>query len=231
MTDSHRCEPLTVRDQCSRYVLAIQAMTTTKTAAVKSEFEKVFDLYGLPKVIRSDNGSPFASVQAPLGLTRLSVWWLTLGIDLDRIEPGHPEQNGGHERMHRDIRTELQGQIGGGLRDHQAVFDVWRHEFNHQRPHEALQMRVPADLYRKSTTRYSSSVGELQYPGNMVQRRVNKNGRVKLNGQAHFLSLALVGTTVGLQWIPASRRWSIWLNHLRLGELDLECAAMIWSAP
>jgi len=223
-----RCEPLTIRDEYSRYLLALRAMKTSRTEPVRTQFEEVFEHFGLPKVIRSDNGPPFASIGAPLGLSRLSVWWVMLGIDLDRIAPGHPEQNGGHERMHRDIRTELQGMIEGDLSDHQAAFDVWRQEFNEQRPHEALSMKTPAELYRCSEQPYEGLLPSVDYPPGMITRTVSCNGQLCLSNQRVFLSQALAGSTVALK-SSGSQRWEVWLDHLRLGEVDLMTAAMYWA--
>jgi transposase InsO family protein len=223
-----RCEPLTIRDEYSRYLLAIRAMNTSRTEPVRAEFEQVFEHFGLPKVIRSDNGPPFASVGAPLGLSRLSVWWVMLGIDLDRIAPGHPEQNGGHERMHRDIRTELQGMIEGDLSDHQAAFDVWRREFNEERPHEAIAMKTPAELYCRSDLLYDGALTSVDYPRDMIIRKVTCNGRLCLKKQVIFLSQALIGCHVALRAI-CSERWEVWLDHLRLGEIDLKTATMDWA--
>ena len=225
-----RCEPLTIRDEFSRYILGLRAMTTSCTEPVKEQFEEVFGQYGLPRVIRSDNGPPFASVRAPLGLTRLSAWWIMLGIDLDRIEPGHPEQNGGHERMHRDIRSELQGMIEGDLQEHQAAFDVWRQEFNEERPHEALSMKTPGELYKTSTTPYPGAVPTIDYPKDMIVRRVSSSGVLALQGQRITMSVSLGGYDVALKPLN-SYCWEVWLDHLRLGEIDLTTAAMSWADP
>jgi len=129
-----KCEPLTVRDEFSKYILDIKVLNKGDTTHVKQAFERLFTQYGLPDVIRSDNGPPFASVFNALGLSKLSVWWMSLGIKLDRIDPGCPYQNGGHERMHRDMKDELEGQIDGNLNEHQKVFDDWRDTFNTIRP-------------------------------------------------------------------------------------------------
>ncbi|GAG46561.1 unnamed protein product, partial [marine sediment metagenome] len=123
-TDGTRCEPLTIRDAYSRFVFCAAALDNAQTPTVRRQFERIFATYGLPRVIRSDNGSPFASTQAPLGLSRLSAWWIALGIDLDRIPPGRPDQNGGHERMHRDIAQEVQGRYDGDLRTWRAALDT-----------------------------------------------------------------------------------------------------------
>ena len=134
-----RCEPLTVRDEYSRYVLELRAMHNARSETVRQSFEQLFERRGLPQVIRSDNGSPFASVHGLFGLSRLSAWWVALGIDLERGRPGHPQDNGAHERMHRDISREIEA-LG---ESDQAALDLWRESFNYERPHEALAMRCP----------------------------------------------------------------------------------------
>ncbi|HPJ71153.1 MAG TPA: integrase core domain-containing protein [bacterium] len=223
-----RCEPLTIRDDFSRYILAIRAMESTSTEKTKVQFEKVFERYGLPKIIRSDNGAPFASSRSPLGLSKLSAWWIGLGIQLDRIAPGHPEQNGGHERMHRDIRLELQGLIEGDLGDHQEAFDVWRRTFNDERPHEALKMRVPADVYKRSPRRYRE-VSRIEYPRGYVTRTVKPCGAICVNGRQIFISTALRGWNVGLKG-ETGNRMEVWFDYLRMGEIDLEAEAFICVA-
>jgi transposase InsO family protein len=146
-----RCEPLTVRDEHSRYVLEVRALENGRSETVRQSFERVFERQGLPRAIRSDNGTPFASVRGLLGLSRLSAWWVALGIDLERGRPGHPQDNGAHERMHRDISRELEAM---GECDQQA-WDLWRQTFNYERPHEALGMRCPGELYVASERKYS----------------------------------------------------------------------------
>ena len=230
INNRQRCEPLTIRDEFSRYLFEIRAMKTSKTDPVRNVFEDVFSEYGLPGVIRSDNGSPFASSQAPFGLSRLSVWWLTLGIDLDRIEPGHPEQNGGHERMHLDIRRELQGMIEGDLTDHQAAFNTWRNEFNWERPHEALGMKVPGEVYHKSKRAFEAEGRDIEYPANMFTRPVYSTGMICLESQTIFLSESLRGVSVGIRPLP-EWRYEVWLDHLNLGEIDITTATMNWRAP
>lgn len=171
-----RCEPLTVRDEHSRYILELRRVSSACTAAVRACFEQLFERYGLPGAIRSDNGSPFASVQGLFGLSRLSAWWVALGIDLERGRPGHPQDNGGHERMHRDIGMELeQGPA------EQATLDLWREEFNQERPHEALGMRCPAEVYEPSPRKYPGPLEDVEYKG-MYSRRVNKHGMVNWQG-------------------------------------------------
>jgi transposase InsO family protein len=145
-----RCEPLTVRDEYSCFVLCAAPLKGAKGATVRSQFERLFETYGLPNTIRSDNGSPFACSRAPWGLTKLSTWWIACGISLDRIPPARSDQNGAHERMHRNIAMEIERFPETHLAAQSAAYETWRHTFNHERPHEAIGMRVPGALYQKS---------------------------------------------------------------------------------
>ena len=135
-----RFEPLTIRDDFSRYLLCAQSLVDGRTETVRAGMIRVFERHGLPEVIRSDNGTPFAAHNSPLGLSRLSAWWLSLGINLDRIPPGRPDQNGGHERMHRDLAAEVECRAEVDTATQQATLDVWRKSFNEERPHEALSL-------------------------------------------------------------------------------------------
>jgi transposase InsO family protein len=146
--DGRRCEPLTVRDAFSRYVLALRILPRSDTDGVRAVFEELFERHGLPKVIQSDNGVPFAAGRSLAGLTKLSAWWVSLGIDIVRSRLGKPQDNRAHERMHADIAIELEAQAAHSLRAQQKACDEWRVEFNHVRPHEALDMQTPADVYR-----------------------------------------------------------------------------------
>jgi transposase InsO family protein len=215
-----RFEPLTIRDGYSRYVLCAQALDNACTETVREAMVRVFERHGLPEVIRSDNGSPFAARQAPLGLSRLSAWWLTLGIDLDRIAPGRPDQNGGHERMHRDVAVEVESRAESDLASQQAALDVWRQTFNEERPHEALGMRVPRELYELSSRKYDASPVELAYPSDYIVRKVMRAGHVNVAKRSIPISAALGGWDVGLEPINAER-YGVWFCRLRLGELDL----------
>jgi putative transposase len=221
-TDGSRFEPLTMRDAFSRYLLAARALDNARSETVRLEFERVFDRYGLPEVIRSDNGIPFAASNAPLGLSRLSAWWLALGIDLDRISPGRPDQNGGHERMHRDIALEVESQSADDIRAQQATLDTWRETFNHERPHEAIDMRVPADLYRPSERRFHADEITLEYPMGYLRRRVSLRGVIRVRGLQVNVSSALSGWDVALQPTESHHRMGLWFCRLRLGEVDLE---------
>lgn len=215
-----RCEPLTIRDSFSRFILDVGALRGTGEGETRTVFERVFSKYGLPDAIRSDNGSPFASATAPLGLSRLSSWWVSLGIRLDRIDPGRPDQNGAHERMHRDIRSELQAFPADDIELSQSVFDDWRHEFNWERPHEALGMRTPGEIYVPSARRYRPEPVDIAYPAGWLERRVASNGSIMLCSNHVFVSTALDGFVLGLQ--PVSDRLVVWFDYLRIGHLDLD---------
>jgi len=194
-------------------------MESTKTEDVWREFADIFRVYGLPEYIRTDNGSPFASSQAPLGLSRLSAWWVGLGIRLDRTRPGCPGDNAHHERMHLDIRRELQGMIEGGRKAHQAAFDLWQEEFNEVRPHEALGMRRPAEVYTKSERRYEECEMEIAYPANYMERKVSKSGAIRLKNRAILITRSLGGWNVGLRAID-DETLEVYFDYLRLGEID-----------
>ncbi len=217
--DRSRCEPLTVRDGFSRFLLDLRAMGTTAERVVRPAFEQMFEQYGLPEVIRSDNGTPFASSQAPLGLSQLSSWWVSLGIRLDRIDPGRPDQNGAHERIHSDIRAELQTHPADGVEASQSLFDEWRHTFNWERPHEALQMQFPGEVYIRSDRPYPQTPVDISYAPEWIERRVTPGGTIKLNQIAVHISHALRGHVVGLQ--PVADRLDVWFDYLRLGHIDL----------
>lgn len=199
-----KCEPLTVRDQYSRYILSIQILENSSICCVKKHFEELFRRYGLPEMIRSDNGVPFASAHGIYGLSNLAVWWLSLGISLDRIQPGKPAQNGAHERMHADIYRELEGKIQGDLKMHQAVFDTWRDEFNTERPHEALGMKTPGEFYVPSTRRFTRDI-QLAYANDFLKRIVNTRGVIHFKSRRVFISNAFNGYAVGLEYLDATR--------------------------
>ena len=211
-----RCEPLTVRDEHSRYLLDCHRMDSARTEAVWERFERLFERHGLPEAIRSDNGVPFASVNGVLGLSKLSARWVALGIGLERSRPGCPQDNGAHERMHRDMSIELQHSPQGWR---QAGLDAWREQFNHQRPHQALGMKTPAELYTHSALRYRGLPQDLEYPGMTQTRRINHRGNIIWSQQPIFISSALAGWSVDLQ--PRSDRLlDLYFASLLLGQVE-----------
>jgi len=213
--DQHgqRCEPLTVRDEHSRYVLELRRLPDARTPGVRQCFERLFERYGLPGAIRSDNGPPFAHVQGLLGLSRLSAWWVALGIDLERGRPGHPQDNGGHERLHRDISLEL-----GIGHARQEELDLWREQFNRERPHEALGMKCPAEVYQRSSRRYTGTPEDMSYLG-MISRRVSAQGIMRLASHGYFITTSLGGWSVGLKPTPDGPI-EVWFGRLLLGWID-----------
>lgn len=213
------CYPLTASDLCSRYLLVTEALDGTDEASAREVFEQAFDEYGLPEVIRTDNGTPFAS-QGLAGLTKLSAWWLRLGIKHQRTEPAHPEQNGCHERMHRTLKAETTRPAGRNSLQQQERFDAFRREFNEERPHEALDMQRPAQVYKPSERRRPIPLPELGYPLHDDVLEVSRGGHIRLpRGRHCFLSYALVGQPVGLREQPDGR-WLVTFLALDLGTYD-----------
>lgn len=217
-----RCEPLTVRDEYSRYVLEVRSLANARTEAVRDCFERLFERHGRPAAIRSDNGPPFASPNGVLGLSRLSAWWLALGIDLERGRPGCPQDNGAHERMHLDIRRELQGTAYEGR---QAALDVWRRQYNEERPHQALGMRRPAELYQNSERKWLGTPELLAYEG-LDSRKVMSSGELRWQGHAILISKALAGWNVGLDPGPVGEV-DVYFAQLLLGIIEESTARFI----
>jgi hypothetical protein len=201
--------------------LEVRDLANARSETVRESFERIFHRQGLPGAIRSDNGSPFACRKALLGLSRLSAWWVALGIDLERGRPGHPQDNGGHERVHRDISCEIEAL---GVSD-QAALDMWRESFNYERPHESLAMRTPGEIYVPSKRKYEGTPEDLDYP-KMWTRRVSRCGMIKVNREYIFLSTALGGWSVGLK-PSATDLMEVWFGRLRLGEADLATSSFI----
>jgi putative transposase len=216
-----RVTPLTVMDAYSRCVLLAQITADGRWSTIQQCFSRLFSDCGLPLVIRSDNGAPFACTSAPRGLSRLAAWWVSLGISLDRIDKGHPEQNGRHERMHREIAQEVEGRVDGDLVATQAALDSWRHYYNHERPHEALGMQRPAQLYGKSARRYDPRPVELEYPAEYWRRRATPSGCIKLANHLIRLSLAVAGWHVGLQPLSPGV-FKVYFGPLPLGEVNAD---------
>jgi transposase InsO family protein len=217
--DGRHCEPLTIRDLYSRYLLCLRPMARRNTEAVQQAFLETFERYGLPDIIRSDNGGPFASITSPHGLTRLSAWWRSLGIKLERIEPGHPEQNGGHERMHGDVAREIQRQPAATVAEEAKRLERWRVIFNVERPHETLGMQTPGDFYRRSS-RKLADVKPYVYPLSFDRRHVRRDGCIRFRDRHVYLSEAVGKTTVGLERL-ADNVWRVWFCDLPISELTL----------
>lgn len=213
-----RCDPLTISDACSRYLLRCRHVAKTDGPHVRSVFEAVFREYGLPEAIRTDNGAPFAS-KAPGGLSRLSMWWLRLGIQHERITPGCPQQNGRHERMHQTLKQETASPPCGTLRQQQEAFRRFEEEYNYQRPHEALQNRRPAEVYRRAHRDYPSRLPELPYPAGAQLRWVSQQGSVKWKCRRTFLSEVLAREAVGLVEVE-DELFEVYYGPLLLGWLD-----------
>lgn len=219
--DGKRAEPLTVRDGASRFVLAAHLVRGTRTTEARAVFERLFQKHGLPYAIQVDNGTPFASTQARGGLTQLSAWWVSLGIRVVRSRPAHPQDNGAHERMHVDMHFDVERRRADTLDQQQRALDRWRDEFNKVRPHEALGMRVPAEIYRKSSRPYR---GELEpvYPPHALVRTVGSNGRVSLGSKGTvFVSQALAGRLIALEPLE-SGAYRVWFFHIDLGVVEDE---------
>jgi putative transposase len=217
--DGRRCDPLTISDAFSRYLLCCRGLVgSTGLLAVKPWFEATFREYGMPRAIRTDNGSPFASVGLA-GLSALSVWWLRLGIQLDRIQPGCPEQNGRHERMHRTLKESVANPPQSNLRAQQKSFDAFRWEYNQERPHEALAQEPPATAYGPSSRDFPERLTEPEYPDDWPVRTVRQNGEIKWKGQKVYLNQALCGQRVGLE-PTEDGLWRLHFMTVELGQLN-----------
>jgi len=218
MGDGVYCYPLTLRDGYSRFVLRCDALLGRTYEATRHRFERAFAQYGLPARIRSDNGGPFASTG--LGrLSRLSVWWIRLGIVPERIAPGHPEQNGSHEQFHSVLKAETTRPPAAGAAAQQRAFARFCREYNRERPHEALSNDVPADRYTPSARRLPRRLPGVEYPGHFEVRRVTVAGQVSWAGAPLFLSLALVGEDVAFEEIDDGL-WTLRLGAIAIGRYD-----------
>jgi transposase InsO family protein len=212
--DGARCEPLTVRDAFSRFILDVRLLPSTADEFVRPVLQGLFQKHGVPKAIQSDNGPPFAST-ALAGLSKLSVWWMAHGISLVRSRPGCPQDNGAHERMHADMRREVQ-RAGAPTRDaQQTICDEWRAEFNHVRPHEALDMKTPGEIYRPSSRRFVPLIGG--FPDGCTLCSVNRAGSIWFEKQPAYVSTVVAGYTVGV--CRDGERVFVWFYDLLLGVL------------
>jgi transposase InsO family protein len=215
--NGRRCEPWTLSDGYSRYLLRVEALARPRLSLVQRGFEGAFGEYGLPEVIRNDNGRPFAGLGLG-GLSKLSVWWIKLGIRPERIRPGNPQENGRHERMHLTLLEAIRPPAIN-LRAQQGCFQAFQQEFNTERPHEALGQQTPASVYQPSLRPYPARLPKVEYEGGVVVKRVHAHGDINWNGHRLFVSEALGGEDVGFELIDDGI-WLVRFGTTRLGTLD-----------
>jgi putative transposase len=220
LTDKRYCYPLTITDFASRYLIACEALATTKEVYAFTVFENAFKEFGLPQGIRTDNGVPFASPNALFNLSKLSVWWLRLGIAIERIKPGHPQQNGRHERMHLTLKLETTKPAGGNFLQQQARFDDFIDCYNKERPHQALEMQCPAERYQPSRRHYQG-LPDVDYPFHDRTVTVTTCGRICFNRHKINLSLVFAGQNVGIKQVD-DHIWLASFMHYDLGYFDDE---------
>lgn len=217
--DKTRCHPLTLTDQVVRYLLKCESVDQPDDKHVRPHFERAFHEFGMPLRIRSDNGPPFATTGIG-GLSALSVWWIKLGIAPERIEPGKPEQNGRHERMHRTLKDEVTNKPEADRRTQQLAFDRFRHEYNDVRPHEALGQQTPASRYTPSRRVMPTVLSSPEYPSTMVTRRVQSAGDISWQNQDVPVSKLLSGEPVGVEQLD-EQRWRLHYGPVVLAELTM----------
>ena len=215
--DGSRVEPLTITDAFSRYLIRVAATSSVALAEAKPVFERAFREYGLPEVIRSDNGAPFASTGAT-GLTLLSVWWTKLGIRHERIDPGHPQQNGRHERFHLTLLEAMQP-AERNIAAQARRFRTFTRDYNRERPHEALGQQPPASIYRSSPRKMPSRLPEPDYPTEAAVRKVRTSGEIKWQGRFVYISSALAGEAIAMEETEAGH-WQVRFFDLPIGYID-----------
>ena len=212
------CYPLTISDFSSRYLLACEGLGTTKEQFAFPIFERIFKEFGLPHAIRTDNGVPFSVPNALYGLSKLSVWWLRLGIEIERIKPGHPEQNGRHERIHLTLKNEATKPAGQNLLQQQEKFDKFVTEYNTERPHQALNMKCPAEVYIPSNRKYEG-LPMIEYPFHDKTLLVTRCGRICLNNKKINFCRALAGQAVGIREVQ-DKIWLVSFMNYDMGYFD-----------
>lgn len=216
--DGYWCYPLTVMDHASRYLLGCEGLTGTRFQETRAVFERLFQQYGLPSRLRTDNGVPFASTGTG-GLSRLSVWWIRLGIRPERIEPGQPQQNGRHERMHRTLKRAVTHPPAANRQAQQALFDHFCTHYNEQRPHEGLGQLSPQSCYSPSPRPYPKRLPELEYPGYFQRQKVSANGLMYWSSRRVYIGYLLAGEWVGLEEV-GDGIWAVYFGPVRLGMFD-----------
>jgi len=220
--DGQRCQPLTIIDAYSRYLLCCQHVDAADTEYVQALFTTCFRTHGMPWVIRSDNGPPFATC-APCGLSRLSVWWLKLGIQPERIAPASPQENGRLERLHLTLLQDRLSPPQATLAAQQRAFDHFRREYNEERPHEALDQRPPAQFYQSSSRAFPSHLPPITYPPGSTVRQVQAHGQFSWRNQEVFVTEALAGEPIGLRPLD-ERHYAVYFSTLHLGQFDSQTA-------
>jgi transposase InsO family protein len=228
--DQRRCDPLTISDGFSRYLLRCQALSHPTHEAVRPVFDAAFREYGLPTSIRTDNGTPFAGTRG-LALSRLSVWWIKLGITPERIQPGKPQQNGRHERMHRTLKAETLCPPAQSMREQQRRFDRFQRDYNEERPHQALGHQTPASCYTVSARRYTSRLKTPDYPHEWIVRYVYDKGCFYWKHHLIFLSSALDNEYIALAPTPLEGYMSIYFGHARIAYLEVASGRICIALP
>ncbi len=228
--DGCRCDPLTISDGYSRFLLRCQALAHPTYEAVQPLFEATLREYGLPQAIRTDNGVPFAATRGT-GLSRLAVWWIKLGIVPERIQPGHPEQNGRHERMHRTLKADAISPPAPTLREQQRAFDLFRNTYNEQRPHQALGNKPPASRYTSSNRPYPQRVTAPEYPSDWTVRKVYPNGCFWWRDGLIYLTHVLVHEHIALAPSPHERYLIIHFGHVPIAWLDTRHGRVLHAKP
>lgn len=224
--DAVYCYPLTVVDGFSRYLLGCQALLSTTHELAQPVFERLFREFGLPEVMRTDNGTPFAT-QAIARISKLTVWWIKLGIRHETIEPSHPEQNGRHERMHRTLKAEATRPPGAHCAAQQRLFNRFRTEYNEERPHEALGQKTPASFYAPSPRPFPDRLPTVEYPAHFEIRKVSRNGGIRWKHSSSvgpnngwlFISQVLNDEYVGLEEVDDGI-WSVYFGDVLIGRFD-----------
>jgi len=220
MGNSRYCYPLTIVDSYSRYILAVQGMYAASFERTKAVFEAVFREYGLPQQIHTDNGQPFGSAVSLSRLTRLAVWFIELGILPVYSDPGHPEQNGRHERMHEELKAETARAPGYDLGPQQRKFNAFRHEYNEVRPHQALGQSTPQQVYYRSATEYPDRIEPWEYPEGMLVKYVCRNGAIRWGGNQWItVSTTLIERHIGMEQF-ADGMWRVYYRNKLIGYLD-----------
>ena len=212
------CYPLTITDHASRYLITCDSLSTTKQEFAFETFTRAFKEFGLPKAMKTDNGNPFANGNSLYGLTKLSVWWLRLGIDLERITPGHPEQNGRHERMHLTLKQETTKPAADNFLAQQEKFDKFIDVYNNERPHQGIKMKYPSEIYKPSDRIYKG-IEPIFYPFHDKTVQVTQCGRICERGLKVSLSSALAGQEVGIKEVEDGI-WVVSFLDFDLGYFD-----------